>query len=329
MNTAEYLRRWEFFSHFSDDQLDQLGEGVPLVRYAAGDTIFKAGEEKRDAFLIDHGRVQIQRQTAYGLYSLADLGEGEIFGELSFIDGGTRSGDAQVLAEAELLVFDPERLKFLLESDQRITVALYWSFWKSLARKLRVTNDHLTQFFSEAGRPSSSSQLRSRRVSNDFRIDLEAKKQLFQEQKLSNLEIRFLTTLSKEQKVPPGEVIFHEGDAGDKMYIVLDGRVMISKYIPGGGEEALAFLERGDYFGEMALIDNQPRSADAKADEGGAVLLAIPREVVEGILDIHKVSSLRLLKLLSQLIAKRLRELNEKLLTWFIFSGGGGNAGSS
>lgn len=324
MNTAEHLRHWEFFSHFTDEQLDRLGEGVPLQAHGVEDMVFKSGEDGQTAFLVDSGKIQIQRQTAYGLYTLAHLGEGEIFGELSFIDGGVRSGDAQVLAEAQLLAFDPERLKFLLEADQQITVALYWSFWKSLARKLRVTNDNLTQFFSEAGRPSSSSQLRSRRVSNDFRIDLEAKRQLFQEQKLSNLEIRFLTTLSQEQKVPPGEVIFHEGDAGDQMYIVLDGRVMISKYIPGGGEEALAFLERGDYFGEMALIDNQPRSADAKADDGGAVLLAIPREVVEGILDIHKVSSLRLLKLLSNLIAKRLRELNEKLLTWFIFSGGGG-----
>ena len=64
------------------------------------------------------------------------------------------------------------------------------------------------------------------------------------------------------------------------MYVVLEGRVMISKYIPGAGEEALAFLERGDYFGEMALIDNQPRSADAKAHDGGAVVLAIPRDVL-------------------------------------------------
>jgi CRP-like cAMP-binding protein len=106
------------------------------------------------------------------------------------------------------------------------------------------------------------------------------------------------------------------------MYIVLEGQVRISKQIPGVGEEALAFLERGDYFGEMALIDQAPRSADARAHSGGAVVLAIPREVVEGLLDIRKVTSLRLLALLCSLVAQRLREIDEKLVGWFILSGG-------
>ena len=110
------------------------------------------------------------------------------------------------------------------------------------------------------------------------------------------------------------------------MYVVLEGKIMISKEITGAGEEALAFLERGDYFGEMALIDREPRSAQAKAHDDGAVVLGISREVLEGILDIQKVSSLRLLRLLCQMIAKRLREVDEKLIGWFIFSAGSGSS---
>ena len=97
---------------------------------------------------------------------------------------------------------------------------------------------------------------------------------------------------------------------------------MISKIIPGAGEEALAFLERGDYFGEMALIDKQPRSADAKAGGGGAVVLAIPGHVLEGILDIQRVSSLRLLRVLCSMVARRLREIDDKIAGWFMLSGG-------
>ena len=106
------------------------------------------------------------------------------------------------------------------------------------------------------------------------------------------------------------------------MYFVLEGAVRISKHIPGAGEEALAILEKGDFFGEMALIDNQPRSADARAHDDGAVVLSIPRDVVQRLLNIRKVSSLRLLQILCTIMAKRLREVDEKLVSWFIFSGG-------
>ncbi|MEM9290447.1 MAG: cyclic nucleotide-binding domain-containing protein [Acidobacteriota bacterium] len=328
MSTLEHLRSWESFAHFNDEQLDRLSKCVSIARYPAESTIFEAAAQSTDAYLITEGQVRVQRQTPYGHYTLALLGEGRLFGEASFIDGQPRSGDAVFEAETELLTFNHVVLTTLMERDQQIAVAFYWTLWKSLALKLRATNDQLTRFFSEQGPRPSPEPAPRRRPKESSKNDLKAKRDLFREQKLSNMEINFLSSLSQQLQVGPGEMIFREGDPGDKLYVVLDGRVMISKDIPGAGEEALAFIERGDYFGEMALIDNQPRSADAKVptDGSGAVLVAIPREVVEGLLDIQKVSSLRLLKLLCGLISKRLRELNEKLITWFIFSGGGTDA---
>ena len=62
-------------------------------------------------------------------------------------------------------------------------------------------------------------------------------------------------------------MIFEEGEQGDKFYLILDGAVRISRIVPGMGEEALAVLRAGTYFGEMALIDDFPRCADARAHE--------------------------------------------------------------
>ncbi len=324
MDIPSLLRRWEIFSHFSDEQLEQLVPCLSLPTYEIGDDIFEDRSESRSAFLIDEGSVRIHRATPYGFYALADLGPGDLFGETSFVDAEVRSGAARAEAPTTLVRFDFAEISKLMDQDQRLAVALYWSFWRSLSRKLRSTNDRLTQFFSAAASTSSDEPEAVNDPTAEFHMDLATKRAIFQEQKLSNMEINFLASLSKEVKASPGKVIFKEGDVGDRMYVVLEGRVMISKFIPGAGEEALAFLERGDYFGEMALIDNQPRSADAKASTEGAVLLAIPREVVEGLLDMHRISSHRLLSLLCNLIAKRLRELNEKLVTWFIFAGGGG-----
>jgi len=324
LGIEKLLRRWEIFSHFTDEQLAQLATCATRNRFAAGATVVKEGENTQDAYLIESGGVRIQRKTPYGHFSLAALAPGTLFGETAFVDRVPRSGDAVTTAETELLALNPEALSSLTERDPRFKLALYWTFWKSLSSKLRQTNENLSQFFSETGKPPSAQPASSREPSGEFRVDLASKRKLFQEQKLSSLEINFLTSLSRERKYGPNQVIFREGETGNELYVVLEGRVMISKYIPGAGEEALAFLERGGYFGEMALIDNAPRSADAKAHAGGAVVLVISREVLEGILDIHKLSSIRLLTILCNLVASRLRELDDKIIGWFILAGGSG-----
>lgn len=324
MGIENLLERWEIFSHFTDQQLAQLAQCISRGVYPPGTAVVREGDSTQDAYLIQSGGVRIQRKTPYGLFSLALLQPGTLFGETSFVDHHPRSGDAVTTEETELLALSPAVVQSLVEQDQRFQLALYWTFWKSLSSKLRLTNQNLTHFFSETGRPASTEPAAARPTAGEFRVDLASKRKLFQEQKLSNMEINFLTSLSKERKFGPNQVIFREGEMGNEMFVVLEGRVMISKYIPGAGEEALAFLERGGYFGEMALIDNEPRSADARAHEDGAVVLAIPREVVEGILDIHKISSIRLLTILCNLVAGRLRELDEKIIGWFIIAGGSG-----
>lgn len=324
MSIESVLQRWEIFSHFTDQQLTQLAGCASRAQFPAGAMVVKEGEPSRDAYLIVSGGVRIQRKTPYGHFSLAALESGALFGETALVDGIPRSGDAVTVEETDLIALHPEALYELTERDPRFKLALYWTFWKSLSSKLRLTNQNLSKFFSETGKPPSTEPAVPQESGGDFHVDLASKRKLFQEQKLSNLEINFLTSLSKERKYGPNQVIFREGESGHEMYVVLEGRVMISKYIPGAGEEALAFLERGGYFGEMALIDNEPRSADAKAHEGGAVVLVIPREVLEGILDIHKLSSIRLLTILCNLVASRLRELDDKIIGWFIIAGGSG-----
>lgn len=323
LTDLEFFRRLTFFSHFSEDQLGKLDSSAEAARHAADTVLLKKGDESQDAYVLHKGKVAVEQDTPYGRFTLARLGEGELFGETSFIDRGPRSSTVRTLQACETFRLSPLTVAAAGESDQGFETALYWAFWKSLSRKLRKTNERLADFFTRTGKEPEARPFLETGDTRDFRIDLAAKRKLFLEQKLSGMEINFLTSLSREEKLSEGQLIFQEGDVGDKMYVVLDGRVRISKSIPGAGEEALAFLERGDYFGEMALIDNKPRSADAKAHQGGAVVLAIPRDVLEGILDIDKVTSKRMLKILCSLIAKRLRALDEKIVGWFILSGGG------
>ena len=326
MDIFDRLRQFEILAHFSDSQIERLAICTSRIPYPKGTMVLKEGDKTRDLYFVDVGEIQIQRNTPYGCFSLARLKAGDVFGETSFVDDNARSGDALIVTDTILFQINPTSLAPAVEQDQRFTLALYWAVWKSLSDKLRKTNEVLARFFSKSRAKTPEAGMTHDGASGKIRVGIGAKRDLFREQRLSPMEINFMATLSREEEFPPNEYIFREGEDGDKMFVVLEGQVMISKQITGAGEEALAFLERGDYFGEMALIDQQPRSADARAHDHGAVVLSISREVLEGILDIQKVSSLRLLRLLCNLVAKRLREIDDKLVGWFIFAAGSGDS---
>ncbi len=106
-------------------------------------------------------------------------------------------------------------------------------------------------------------------------------------------------------------VIFKEGDPGDRCYVITNGDVRISKFIPNIGEEALAVLKPGDYFGEMALIDKFPRSAHAIANADVAVL-AINKADLDKMLIMDRELGYKILWAFTKTLSKRLRETNEK-----------------
>ena len=66
-----------------------------------------------------------------------------------------------------------------------------------------------------------------------------------------------------------GERIFSEGASGDRFYIIVSGGVRIEKQIPKAGLETLRELKPGEGFGEMALVEEMPRSASATAEASG------------------------------------------------------------
>ena len=118
-------------------------------------------------------------------------------------------------------------------------------------------------------------------------------------------------------------VIFKEGDPGDGLFIVVKGSVRISKQSPSG-EEALAILEPHAYFGEMALIDYSPRAADALANEP-TELFFIPLRELRALIESHHQLALKILYSLCEVLAKRLRETNERYMSVFTIAQWGGS----
>jgi CRP-like cAMP-binding protein len=116
-----------------------------------------------------------------------------------------------------------------------------------------------------------------------------------------------------------GTKVFQHGDPGDKLYLILDGKVRISREVPGMGEEALAVLGPGKIFGEMALLDDAPRSADARVHER-CRLLAIPKDGFDDLLFMDKDLAYEVMWSVVRMLVGRLRETNDKL-TFLSISG--------
>ena len=108
-----------------------------------------------------------------------------------------------------------------------------------------------------------------------------------------------------------GDVIFREGDPGECMYLVSDGRVKVSKAGRGCQQETLGFIEPGSFFGEMALLDGEPRSAQAAAVEA-SVLGRVNEATFQSILEFAP-SSLHLNFL--RCVTARLRHVNTHFIT--------------
>ncbi len=80
-------------------------------------------------------------------------------------------------------------------------------------------------------------------------------------------ELRTVVEMMKGISAGPGDQLFEEGDRADKFYVVTEGAVEIVKHVPAGGEEKLAVRRAGEVFGEMALLNDAPRFATARAAE--------------------------------------------------------------
>ena len=141
-------------------------------------------------------------------------------------------------------------------------------------------------------------------------VDLLAKIHIFAG--LQPAYLRRIAAVGTREQYPTGSAVFTEGSEGDKMYLILSGAVRISRQVPGMGEEALAVLRAGNYFGEMSLIDESPRSADAKAHES-CELLVLKKDDLEDLLFVDRDLAYDLLWNFVRTLTSRLRDTNDKM----------------
>jgi len=132
-----------------------------------------------------------------------------------------------------------------------------------------------------------------------------------------------LTELSKviiEKEFEENEIIFREGDVGDSVYIVTEGEIAIKRSLdkPGDEEKTIAMIEKGNFFGEMALFDKQSRSGSAYAAKKSRVLILKK----EDFLNLQKKdpnTAMTTLITINRVMSERLRKTSKSFLSSFEF----------
>jgi signal transduction histidine kinase len=124
---------------------------------------------------------------------------------------------------------------------------------------------------------------------------------------LSGQELRHLLEVAREIRFAPEQPIFREGDKGDGLYVVKQGAVLVSSSLADQQRKVLSRLGPGELFGEMAVLDDEPRSATVTA-EGETIVYFISREELLQMLERNPSLGTKLMREIS----RRLREFNRQ-----------------
>lgn len=109
-----------------------------------------------------------------------------------------------------------------------------------------------------------------------------------------------------------GDMIVRQDDPGDCMYVIVSGTVNVI-HNREGKKIPLAVLQRGDFFGELALVDEAPRSADVTAIDN-CLLLKVPSSVVRALAGVYPMAALKFFYATARVAVIRMRQTNKKYI---------------
>ncbi|MGH2916576.1 MAG: Crp/Fnr family transcriptional regulator [Solirubrobacteraceae bacterium] len=140
--TVVLLRGVPVFSDLPAEDLEQVAAAALRRSFAAGETVFREGDEGDTCFVVTAGRVRVVRQHTDGrTIALATFGPGEFFGELALFGSERRSATVEALAQTETTAIHGADMRRLLRADPELALRLL----AALGRRLRETNERLAR----------------------------------------------------------------------------------------------------------------------------------------------------------------------------------------
>jgi cytochrome P450/CRP-like cAMP-binding protein len=221
-------------------QQDRLVASTVRRVYAAGETIIQQGEQADAFYILSRGTLEVYLKLPGQIPQMIDrLIDGAFFGEIGLLQGIPRTATVRVseAAEAEVLVMD--RDTFL-----------------SYVAEFDLVGDEIAAL------------VRRRTNSRNLATALPT---------LSAEQLAQISPAIATQSYQPGEIIIRQGDPAETFYILTSGRAEVIRRYPSGIETTIDWREAGEYFGEIGLLHDRPRTATVRAADTGAEVMTLGR----------------------------------------------------
>ncbi|HCL55576.1 MAG TPA: cAMP-binding protein, partial [Spirochaetia bacterium] len=290
-----------------------------LIKYKKGTYILIEGDEGKEIFyIVKEGSIQIDRSVEKIVQAKGEiLQPGDFFGVISAMSRHPSTETAFTLTDTVLITVGSEQFGYLIKQSTPLAMKIIRYF----SKKLRFFDSLLTQLSSKKKEEDSDfSQIYEIADyyfnSGNVPLSLYAYHKYLELVPEGELKVKANEMLQrygrfKEQAFnPPANIggfnrkykkdtfIFCEHEEGKDLFIIQQGKVKITKLL-GGREVLLAVLKAGDIFGEMSILENQPRSASAIAFDGDVNLLAVNQQNFSNMVVEQPQLATRLITLLS------------------------------
>ncbi|MBS0618941.1 MAG: Crp/Fnr family transcriptional regulator [Spirochaetes bacterium] len=300
-----------------------------IANFQANAFVIVEGKAAPGFYIVRQGRVRLTAEMPIpGEDASLFLNPGDFFGVVSAMSGHPHIETAQCLAPTSLINVGRDQFGVLIQKNAPIAMKIIRYF----SQRLRIIDRAITKLtfhstveedpqmmFNIAQFYYGKQEMKHAAYAYQRYLQYYPNSQLAAQAKMA------LQNMSAPMSVPTppgnalgrsfvdGQMVFIEHEPGNELYIIQGGKVKITKVV-NENEVLLAVLNPGDIFGEMALLENKPRSASAVAS-GNVTTLAINKQNFEGMVQAQPQLATKLITLLSERIWLAYRQLANLLIS--------------
>ncbi len=310
---------------------------LSFVNFRQGSYIVVEGKPQNNLFyIIQCGNVRVQREHQIPGQPQEMLGPGDFIGVISCMSNHTQIDTAIAMTDVVCISVRRDQYPELIEKNTPVAMKIIRTF----ANRMRLLNDTLMKatlnnaavqtseqifrvaaYYDKINQPSIAIFAYYQYIkANPQGINVPKAKERFTALRGVSKAVYFESNQDLLRVYPKNTMIMSENQGGQDMFIIQDGRVKISKIVDGT-EVTLAILKKGDMFGEMALLENKPRSASAIAEDE-CRLMTVNRSNFDQMVATQPQLIARLTTMLAerlfimqrQLANSQIRDLTEKMI---------------